>query len=127
MNSILKTTTRPFVSSTALAAVWLLVAAPCTALECPKPQPAGTPGVIRETPSQIKEVAPVLASGDLGPRVPMIIQTLRSRHPGVPADELVSYLVTAYCPVVKQQRGLSDAQRHELLSAFTADVMQAAY
>jgi hypothetical protein len=112
---------------TVAAVAWLLLAAPCMALECPTPQPAGTPDAIRETPAQISELSQVLASGDLGNRIPVLVQALRSRHPNVPAGELVNYLVTAYCPVVKNQSGLDDAAKQAQLDAFASKVAQAAY
>ena len=105
----------------------MLVAAPCMAIECPTPQPAGAPGVLPETPAQIDELAQVLASEDLGPQIPMLFRALRSRHPDVPAGELVNYLVTAYCPVVNHISGLSSAERQERLDAFTTRVTEAAY
>ena len=33
------------------AAAWLLLVAPCLALECPAPQPAGALGATQETPA----------------------------------------------------------------------------
>ena len=49
--------------STCTAAVWLPLAASGMALECPAPQPAGTPDAIQETPAQISELSQLLASG----------------------------------------------------------------
>jgi hypothetical protein len=49
--------------STYTVAVWLPLAAPGMALECPAPQPAGTPDAIQETPAQISELSQLLASG----------------------------------------------------------------
>jgi hypothetical protein len=109
------------------AAAWLLVAAPCMALECPTPQSAGAPGAIQETPAQISELSQVLASGDLGNRIPVLVRVLRSRHPDVPSGELVNYLVTAYCPVVSGLTGLSNGQKQARLSVFVSQVVQAAY
>ena len=43
----------------AIAASLLLLAAPCMALECPTPQPAGAPGAIQETPAQTTELSEV--------------------------------------------------------------------
>ena len=110
-----------------IAAAWLLVAAPCMALECPTPQSAGAPDAIQETPAQISELSQVLASGDLGNRIPVFVHALRSRHPDVPSGELVNYLVTAYCPVVNSLTGLSNGEKQARLSAFVSQVVQAAY
>jgi hypothetical protein len=108
-------------------AALLLSSAPCMALECPSPQPAGTAGAIQETPAQISELSQVLASGDLGNRIPVFVHSLRSRHPNVPTGDLVNYLVTAYCPVVNSLTGLSNGEKQARLSAFVSQVVQAAY
>jgi len=97
------------------------------ALECPAPRPAGAPGTIQETPAQISELSQLLASGDLGNRIPVFVNELRSRHPNVPTGELVNYLVTAYCPVVNRLTGLSNGEKQARLSAFVSQVVQAAY
>ena len=109
------------------AAAWLLVVTPCMALECPAPQPAGASGVIQETPAQIAQLSQVLASGDLGNRIPVFVHGLRSRHPDAPTGDLVNYLVTAYCPVVNSLSGLSDDEKQARMDAFASRVAQAAY
>ena len=114
------------VRSVAIAAS-LLLAAPCTALECPTAQPAGAPGAIQETPAQISELSQVLASGDLGNRIPVFVRALHSRHPDAPTGELVNYLVTAYCPVVNSLTGLSDGEKQARMDAFITQVTVAAY
>ena len=103
------------------------LAVPCMAIECPEPQAAGAPGAIKETPAQISDLAQSLASGDLGNRIPAIVSALRKRHPDVPVSELVNYLVTAYCPVVRSVTGLSDSEKQARMSAFASQVAQVAY
>ncbi len=105
----------------------LLIAAPCVALECPTAQPAGAPGAIQETPAQISELSQVLASGDLGNRIPVFVRALHSRHPDASTGELVNYLVTAYCPVVNSLTGLSDGEKQARMDAFITQVTVAAY
>jgi hypothetical protein len=75
------------------------------ALECPMPQNTTEIGVIREPASEIARLSNLLAAGDLGNRISEIISDLRAKYPSVGSDELVNYLMTAYCPVVN---GLSD-------------------
>src|SRR5271165_6345450 len=106
------------------AAGWFFIAPSCMALECPAPQPAGTPGAIVETPAQVDELSQVLASGDLGNRIPAFVRNLRQRHPDVPAGALVNYMVTAYCPVVNRLNGLGDAEKQARLDMFTSQVSQ---
>ena len=116
-----------FVAPILAAAVLLFLLRNAMALECPVPQPPGAPGAIQETPSQIAELSAVLASGDLGNRIPVFVHALRDRHPDVPAGELVNYLVTAYCPVVNGQKGLSTAGKQARLSDFVSKAIRAAY
>jgi hypothetical protein len=52
---------------------WLLLAAPCLAMECPAPQPAGAPDAIQESPGQISSLTALLGSGDLSNRIPIIV------------------------------------------------------
>jgi hypothetical protein len=108
-------------------AALLLSAAPSMALECPSPQPAGAAGAIQETPVQIAELSHVLASGDLGNRIPVFARSLRNRHPNAATGDLVNYLITAYCPSVNSLTGLSDSEKQARLSAFVSQVVQAAY
>jgi hypothetical protein len=114
------------VRSVAIAAS-LLLAATCVALECPTAQPAGAPGAIQETPAQISELSQVLASGDLGNRIPVFVRALHSRHPDASTGELVNYLVTAYCPVVNSLTGLSDGEKQARMDAFITQATVAAY
>ncbi len=107
-------------------AMGLVLAGPCLALDCPTAQ-AGGPGVIQETPAEINDLSVALASGDAGPQVPLIVNALRSRHPGVPGGEIVNYLVTAYCPVVNRMSGLSESEKHAKLGAFASAVVQVVY
>ena len=81
----------------------------------------------QETPGQIAEVSQVLASGDLGNRIPVYAHVLRSRHPDAPTGDLVNYLVTAYCPVMNSLSGPSDDKKQACMDAFALQVAQAAY
>ena len=110
-----------------IVAVVLLAASRSMALQCPAPQPPGAPDAIQETPAQISELSGLLASGDLGNRVPVFIRELRGRHPNAPAGELVNYLVTAYCPIVNAMTGLGDAEKQAKMDSFASQVAQAAW
>ncbi len=105
-----------------LGAVLALPAA-ARAFECPAPQAASGPGVLRETPAQIRGTADLLAGGDAGNRVPVIVAELRRRHPGVRNAALVNYLVTAYCPVVARLSGLSDAEKRSRVDRFATQAL----
>ncbi len=109
-----------------VAAITVLAVAPCAALECPMPRPAGSPDAIQETPAQINELAEVLAAGDLTNRMPAFVHALRARHSSAQAAELVNYLVTAYCPVVNRM-AIGEAEKQKKLDDFAGMAAQAAF
>jgi hypothetical protein len=96
------------------------------ALECPTPQPSGRPGVIAETQSTIADIARLLTGADAAARAGEIVAQVRQRHPGANADEIVNFLVTAYCPVVNAQ-GLPEAEKVSRINAFSGAVMRQLY
>ena len=100
---------------------WVLIGltASAQALECPTPQPLSQPGVIKETPAEIAELAPVLTGGDVSAEIPKIASALQKRYPKAQSAELVNYLITAYCPALQKTAGLSDAQKSARMDAFS--------
>ena len=120
---------RRFVPARALlaSAIWLLMAAPCLALECRVPQPAGAPGTIEMTPAEINDMAKIFASGDPVARISDILHALRSRHPNMSSGELVNYLVAAYCPVLNALTGLSEGEKQVRMDIFASQAAWAAY
>ena len=97
------------------------------AFECPTPQQLTSPDVLRETPARTAELATLLASGDVGNRIPVVVNDLRARYPGVQNAEIVNYLMTAYCPTVKQLTGLGDAEKQARMDSFMSRVSQVVY
>lgn len=92
------------------------------AIECPLPQ-AGAPGVLPESEDKIKELAGLLASGDLDNRINLIIADLRRRYPDADNGAIVNYLVTAYCPVVEAQ-SLGDEEKTQKVNNFSSQVLK---
>ena len=103
-------------------AACLAIASGAAAFECPAPQKLSHPGVLKETPTQIAVVGQLLASGEPRKTVPLVEADLRARYPGVENAEIVNYIVTAYCPVVNAESGLSDAEKQARLSSFVSDL-----
>lgn len=97
------------------------------AFECPLPQPKSQPGVIKETPADIADLAPVLAGGDVGAQISKIVDALRKRYPAAGSAEIANYLITAYCPGVDKTAGLSDAQKTARVEAFSKAVLGVLY
>lgn len=110
----------------ALAACLGLASQAC-AFECSVPQKLSRPGVLKETPTQIAVVGQFLASGESAKTVPLVEADLRARYPGVEDAELVNYLITAFCPVVSNMAGMSDAEKQARMNRFSQDLMQMTY
>lgn len=105
----------------------LATAAPALAFECPAPQPLARPGVLKETPDQIKVLSAALAAGDDKAKISDIVSGLRAEHPGVEPAEIMNYMITAYCPVVAQKQGLSDPQRQTQVDQFVLNLRAILY
>jgi hypothetical protein len=118
---------RSLAAAASSAVVTLALAPPALALQCPAPQPLPRPGVLKETPAQISELSRRLAAGDVSTNVAQVASQLRARYPGVQTGEIVNYLITAYCPVVEQMPGLSEAQRQARMDEIASTVTATLY
>ena len=107
-----------------LAALGLATVEPAAALECPVPQPLTRPGILKETKAQTRMVSNLLATGDTGNRVGVIVSDLRARYPGVENTEIVNYLMAAYCPLVAQLTGLGEREKQARMDRFTNQMMR---
>ena len=114
----------PIAASLVGLALCLTSPAHAQAFKCPTPQDQKGPGLLKETPAQVHRTASLLASGDVGNRVPEIVTDLRKRHPGVRNTEIMNYLVTAYCPAVARLSGLSDAEKQSRVDQFASQAGQ---
>src|SRR5271165_2681474 len=106
---------------------WASLIVPASALECPAPQPVAKPGVLQETPAQVKATGKVLSSGDVGQQTQAIIADLRKRYPQAENAELANYLITAYCPVVAGLPQLGEAAKKARMDQFVSQLMQKIY
>jgi hypothetical protein len=97
------------------------------AFECPEPQKLARPGILKETPTQIAVVGQFMASGTSNKAVPLVESDLRACYPGVENAEVVNYIITAYCPVVKDMTGLSDKAKQARMNRFVKDLMMMTY
>ncbi len=100
-------------------------AASAEAFECP--QPVNQPGVIKQTPGEIAELASTLSGGDVTAQVPKIVDAMRKHYPSARSAELANYLITAYCPGVAKGAGLSDAEKTARVQAFSKAVLGVLY
>ncbi len=103
------------------AALALGAVGAASAMECPLAHPRAGPGVLKETAPIIASDSETLTNqGAEG--APYIIAGVRTRHPKASNDEILNYLVTAYCPVVNDTNGLTPSQKRARLRHFTQEV-----
>jgi hypothetical protein len=103
------------------AALALSAAGAASAMECPVAHSHAERGVLKETAPIIASDSETLTNqGAKG--APYIIAGLRTRHPKASNDEILNYLVTAYCPVVNDTNGLTPSQKRARLRHFTQEV-----
>ncbi len=101
---------------------FVLAPAKAMALECPDPQAAASAGALKETKDDIATLGQQLQQGSAGNAVNEIIYNLRQKYPNATSEEVVNYLVTAYCPVVKEDKALSEDQARAKLDEFAMQV-----
>ncbi len=63
----------------------------------------------------------------MGSQVQAIVADLRARYPHVENAELANYIITAYCPVIDRQSGLSEPQKKAKMDNFVVQPMQKIY
>ena len=96
------------------------------ALVCPTPQSVAKPGVIFEPEATIKNMAPLLTPVDAAQRAGEIVAYVRKRYPTAKPEELVNFLVTAYCPLANRQN-IGEAEKQALVNDFAAAVTRQVY
>lgn len=84
-----------------------------TAFECP------APGDLEIKPTTVNLMRYATAD-ELGNRVGIIVAQVKRNHPGIGETELVDSVSAAYCPLLKAETGLSDAERSGRMASFVA-------
>lgn len=98
------------------------LAQPGSAFECPEPQAPGVAGVIPESAQDVAELSATLQAGDLENRLEVTARQLKHKYPKADRTELTNYMMTAYCPVIAADQGLSDSEKRERLDRFSEQV-----
>ena len=88
-------------------------------LTCPVPESGQTTGTLREGPQQIMKAGEALGEGS-PEEIRTVAAAIRARHPQARPDELVNYLITAYCPRIDERAGLSRGDKAAALSTFSS-------
>lgn len=113
------------ITTTAIAASLLtlaLTSTPALALQCPMPQETASPGVLKQTKEDIARLDSQLQKGTAGNAVSEIVFNLKKQYPNATSEEVVNYMLTAYCPVVAREKSLSEDQIRAKLENFVIQV-----
>ncbi len=92
-------------------------------LECPVAQSGGTQGILKESPQRVAAVGQRLGTGSEN-EIGETVAVLRSRFPNAPRAEIVNYLMTAYCPRIRDSSTLDLAGKQNALRTFAARAEQ---
>ena len=117
--------TASVVAATGLGALYWWMPRPpnsAAALTCPEIHARTTPMALKETTADLASASAALSGPDLENAVGIIVAELKRRHPQAGSAEIVNYLLTAYCPLVKEESGLSDREKRERMDRFSTQV-----
>jgi hypothetical protein len=111
------------VGATGLGMVYLRMARPQVTTAkfiCPETQPRTTAMALKETTADVTRYSAALSGPERENAIREIATDLKRRYPQADDAEIVNYLLTAYCPLVKEQSGLSDREKREMMDRFSA-------
>lgn len=92
------------------------------AFTCPAPQAATTGSAIKETPAEIADIASTLAGPEKENAILVAADKLKKAHPNATKDEMINYMLTAYCPLVAKDTGLSQSEKRGRMDRFASQV-----
>jgi hypothetical protein len=91
------------------------------ALECPAPQQLGDSATV--PPDLTRQ----LSSDDVLEQVPGILGALHQQFPNATKQQLVDYLIAAYCPVVKGDAEADEDEKKAELKEFADSLIAVEY
>lgn len=89
---------------------------------CPAPQAATTPSAIQETPAEIADVTSALTGPERENAILVVADKLKKAHPRATNDEVINYMLTAYCPLVAEDTGLTHSEKRGRMDRFASQV-----
>jgi hypothetical protein len=95
---------------------------PTATLICPETQARTTLIALKETAADVASASAALSGPEQENAIRVIAAELKRRHPQAGNAEIVNYLLTAYCPLVKGESGLSDREKRERMDRFSTQV-----
>jgi hypothetical protein len=79
---------------------------------------------LKETAAQRDGVTQAPRGPELENTILLIVNDLRKRYPAANTPEIVNYLLTAYCPIIANDTGLSESEKRARMDHFSSQVDQ---
>jgi hypothetical protein len=95
-------------------------ASTAAAFMCPEIQAQTTAMALKETAGDIARASSALSGPEQENTIRVLAAELKQRHPQASNSEIVNYLLTAYCPLVKADNGLSDREKRQKMDRFSS-------
>jgi hypothetical protein len=77
---------------------------------------------LKETPAEVARLSLALSGPEPDNVIRAIVADLKQGYPQADNAELVNYVLTAYCPVVKIKSWLSNREKREMMDRFSTKV-----
>jgi mono/diheme cytochrome c family protein len=119
-NATANTTPAEVMAARALAAVPKMADAMSDQFGCPHVSPAGGNAALADPGNGLMEMMTGATPETLPNRTRALVAALRASNASISNADLTNYLVAAYCPVIANQPGLSNAQMQTALQDFIA-------
>ena len=82
---------------------------------------------LKETAGDVARASSALSGPGQENTIRVLAAELKRRHPQADRSDIVNYLLTAYCPLVKADNGLSDREKREKMDRFSSQVSTIVY
>jgi hypothetical protein len=101
---------------------WARPQSSSAALVCPETHSRMTAMALKETTADVARASSALSGPEQENTIRVLAAELKRKHPEAGSADIVNYLLTAYCPLVKQENGLSDGEKRAKMDRFSSQV-----
>jgi hypothetical protein len=94
------------------------------AFECPELHGKSTATALKETPLNVGNIDTAVDGAERENAIRVVVWDLKKKYPKAKDDEIVNYLLTAYCPTVAQDSSLNNSKKKAKMDRFSSQVYQ---
>ena len=89
---------------------------------CPEKDIAKTIPAIKETPADLAAVTDALKGPERDNTIQVVIANLKRKYPDAKKEDILNYMLTAYCPLVEAEDGLGADEMRDRMQQFSTQV-----